>query len=293
MFKLGEYYEYEAKAIASYLKDAGIKVDQRITLSADTTENEYLEGRLSELRGEVEDIEVYERYLSALRSAFVKGATPDDFKERFLTELDPSFVEKRDLLNALENPAELSEEERAAACEKSEGLLGGLALEDLAEWIVAFEFAAETLSRNRIEPGVEIRDLLNDPILRISIDPENYEGDMPIKRTLSVEFDKQYDLYIDEFTSPLFEELDEEFQESYPREFLKIMALGILITDLVEDSPPGKINLQAFAERCEMDLEKEGDILSIDATDVAEDIARVLEKNGIIKMKGDTIKWKS
>jgi len=30
----------------------------------------------------------------------------------------------------------------------------------------------------------------------------------------------------------------------------------------------------------------------IDGTDVAEDIARVLEKNGVIKIKGDMIKWK-
>ncbi len=293
MLKLGEYYEYEAKAIVNYLKDAGIKVEQRIVLSAETTENEYLEGRLSELKGEIEDIEVYERYLSALKSAFAHGATPDDFKERYLTELDPSFAEKRNLLNSLENPGGLFEEERATACKNAEDLLGDLTLGNLAEWIVASEFAAETLSRNNVEQGVEIGDLLNDPILRISIDSEDYEGDMPIKRTLSVEFDKQYDLYIDEFTSPLFEELDEEFQESYPEEFLRIMALGILITDLVEDSPLGKIDLGTFAERCEMDLETEGDILSIDGTDVAEDIARVLEKNGIIKMKGDTIKWKS
>lgn len=292
MLKLGEYYEYDAKAIANYLKDAGIKVEQKIALSAETTENEYLEGRLSELKGEIEDIEVYERYLSALRAAFASGVTPDNIRDRFLTELDPSFAKKRDLIDSLENP-ELSEEERAAACEKAEDLLDDLAPENLAELIVASEFAIETLLLNDIEPGVEIGDRLDDPVLRIRVDSEDYEGNMPIKRTLSVEFDKQYGLYIDEFTSPLFEELDEEFQESYPEEFLKIMALGILITDLVEDSSPGKIDLETFAERCEMDLEKEGNILSIDGTDVAEDIARVLEKNGIIKMKGDTIKWKS
>jgi len=292
MLKLGEYYEYEAKAISNYLKDAGIKVEQRIALFAKTTENDYLEGTLSELKGEIEDIEVYERYLSALRAAFAKGATPDDFKERFLTELDPSFVEKRDLINSLENPAELSEEESAAACERAKDLLDNVAIGDLAEWIVAFDFAVTTLSRN-IEPGVEIGDRLNDPILRIRVDPEDYEGEKPIKRTLSVEFEKKFDLYIDEFTSALFEELDEEFQEDYSEEFLQIMALGILITDLVENSSSGKIDLEAFAERCELDLEKEGNILSIDGAEVAEDIARVLEKNGIIKVKGDTIKWKS
>ncbi len=293
MLKLGEYYEYEAKEISNYLKDAGIKVEQRIALSAETTENDYLEGTFSELKGEIEDIEVYERYLSALKAAFAKGATPDDFKERFLTELDPSFVEKRDLINSLENTAELSEEERATACERAKDLLDNPAIGDLAEWIVAFDFAATTLSRNNIEPGVEIGDRLNDPILRIRVDPEGYKGEKPIKRTLSVEFEKKYDLYIDEFTSALFEELDEELQEDYPEEFLQIMALGILITDLAENPSPDKIDLEAFAERCELDLEKEGDILSIDGAEAAEDIARVLEKNGIIKMKGNTIKWKS
>jgi len=294
MFKLGEYCEYEAKVISNYLKDAGIRLEQRIVLSAQTMQTDYLEGRLSELRGEVEDIEVYERYLSALKAALSKGATSDDFKSRYLTELDPAFREKRDLIvDSIENSAELSEEERAVAREGVKDLVDNLPLEDLAEWIIAFDFAVATLSRNDIEPGTEIGDRLNDPIVRIRVDAEDYKGDRPVKRTLSVEFEKIYDIYIDEFTSPLFEELDEEFQQSFPEEFLKIMALGILIADLVEESSPGKISLQAFSEMCELDFEKEGDILSIDATEVAEDIAKALEKNGILKLKGDVIKWKS
>lgn len=294
MFKLGEYCEYEAKVISNYLKDAGIRLEQRIALSAQTMQTDYLEGRLSELRGEVEDIEVYERYLSALKAALSKGATSDDFKSRYLTELDPAFREKRDLIvDSIENSAELSEEERAVAREGVKDLLDNLPLEDLAEWIIAFDFAVATLSRNDIEPGTEIGDRLNDPIVRIRVDAEDYKGDRPVKRTLSVEFEKIYDIYIDEFTSPLFEELDEEFQQSFPEEFLKIMALGILIADLVEESSPGKISLEAFSEMCELDFEKEGDILSIDATEVAEDIAKALEKNGILKLKGDVIKWKS
>ncbi len=293
MLKLGEYYEHDAKAIANYLKDAGIKVEQKIALSADTVDNEYLEGRLSELRGEIENIEVYERYLTALKAAMAKGATPENFKEIFLSELDTSYDDKRkQILDSIEHACELPEEERVEESKRVRGLLDDLEIKDLADWIIAFDFAATTLRRNKIEPGKEAGYVLDDPILRIRV-PEDYEGEMQINRTLSVEFEKQYNLYIDEFTSPLFEELDEEFRESYPEEFLKIMSLGILITDLVEDPSPGKIDLETFAKRCEMDLEKEGDILSINGTDVAEDIARVLEKNGIIKMKGDAIKWKS
>ena len=69
MFKLGEYCEGETKPIVNYLKDAGIKVEQRACLYAIPDASEYLEGRLSELRGEISDIETYERYLEALKAA--------------------------------------------------------------------------------------------------------------------------------------------------------------------------------------------------------------------------------
>jgi hypothetical protein len=51
--------------------------------------------------------------------------------------------------------------------------------------------------------------------------------------------------------------------------------------------------MDVFAERCDLELEREGNIVSIDGTNVAEEIARVLEKNGVIKIKGDMIKWKA
>jgi hypothetical protein len=51
--------------------------------------------------------------------------------------------------------------------------------------------------------------------------------------------------------------------------------------------------MESFAERCDLELENQGNILAIDGTDVAEEIARVLEKNGVIKVKGDMIKWRT
>ena len=62
---------------------------------------------------------------------------------------------------------------------------------------------------------------------------------------------------------------------------------------MVEEPSPGKIDMQAFSERCIIEMEKDGDILVIDGEETAEEIARVLEKNGIIKLKGETIKWKN
>ncbi len=95
MFKLGEYYEGETKPIVNYLKDARIKVEQKISLCAITDSSDFLEGRLSELRGEMKDIETYERYLEALKAALAKGATPDDLRDRFYCELDPVWAEKK------------------------------------------------------------------------------------------------------------------------------------------------------------------------------------------------------
>lgn len=294
MFKLGEYYEGETKPIVNYLKDAGIRVEQKTCLYAMTETSEYLEGRLSELRGEIKDIETYERYLAALRAALAKGATPDDLRDRFYSELDPVWAEKkRQVEEIFENPSALSDEEKEAARKKLNDLMEEINVKDVIEMAKAFDFAVTTLSRNEIEPNQDAGDRLNDPILRISVDPEEYEGDTRLKRTISFDLEKQYELYIDEFSTPFFDEIDEDFEESYPEEFFNIRALGILIRHLVEEPSPGKIDMDAFTDRCDLELEKDGNILSIDGMNVAEDIARVLEKNGIIKIKGDMIKWKA
>jgi len=76
---------------------------------------------------------------------------------------------------------------------------------------------------------------------------------------------------------------------------LSIAALGLLIEELVENPSEGKIDMESFAdERCvlEFQMGKEGTSMTIDASWAAEEIAKVLEKNDVIKIKGDTIKWK-
>lgn len=48
---------------------------------------------------------------------------------------------------------------------------------------------------------------------------------------------------------------------------------------------------EGFVERCFIDVGDEF-TLSIDASLAAEEIARSLEKRGILKIKGNSIKWK-
>jgi hypothetical protein len=295
MFKLGEYYEGETKPIVNYLKDAGIKVEQKICLYTILDSSDYLEGKLSKLRGEIKDIETYERYLEALRAALAKSATPDDVKDQFYCELDPVWAEKKrqaeDILMNLSSAP--SEEEKQATKKMLMEIMDEINTKDALEMAKAFDFAVMTLSRNEIMPDQEVGDRLADPILRIMVNLNDYKDHKLFRRTLFVDFEKQYELYIDEFSAPLYEEIDEEFEDSYPEEFFKIRILGILIKDLLEEASPGKIDMESFAERCDLELENEGNIISIDGTDVAGEIARVLEKNGVIKIKGDMVKWRT
>jgi len=53
------------------------------------------------------------------------------------------------------------------------------------------------------------------------------------------------------------------------------------------------MDMEAFRERCEFKMENnKGDLLEIDGSVAAEELAISLEKNGIIKVKGDSVKWK-
>jgi hypothetical protein len=255
---------------------------------------DYIEGRLSELKAVVKDIETYEGFLAVLKTTLAKGAKPDDFKDSFLSELDPRWVNRKDrLAEIIENLSAASDEGRPAGSDNPDEKLDELDLKCITTSVIAFDFAVATISRNDIEPGEDVGDRLGDPILRIRVNEEDYKDSDLLRSTVSVFLEKRSELFVDELTSSLFEDLDEEFDEDYPDESLRIMALGMLITDLLEEPSPGKIDMQAFSDRCIIEMEKDGDIIVIDGEEDAEEIARVLEKNGIIKLKGETIKWKN
>ena len=50
--------------------------------------------------------------------------------------------------------------------------------------------------------------------------------------------------------------------------------------------------MEAFSERCEFQMEDNGNLLDVSGRSAAEELARSLEKNDIIKVKGESIKWK-
>lgn len=281
MFKLGEYYEDEAKFIAGYLKDVGFKVEIKGSAEADIDITASIQGRLSELKGKIKILDKFERFLAALKAVVEKASTEESFGELFLTELDPGWKDKRDQFNRIQESGEEVDEETRQNLTRS-----------MAEWIVSTDFVEKVIENNEIKLGEPVEGRLDDPILSIPVNPDDYEDDPMLRKRIDVNLTKVYEVYLDEFYTSLFREIDDDFQEEYYREYLKIMSLGLLIDGLVEEQSKGKIDIEEFADRCVLEV-GDGDVLSIDGSLVAEEIARSLEKNGILKMKGNTIKWKA
>jgi hypothetical protein len=284
MFKLGEYDEDDAKSMAEYLKDAGFKVDIRGIIRARTDFTSSLQGKMSEMKGKLEGLEKHDRFLEAIRSTLEKASDQESFIELYLSELDPKW---RTRMEELKSPNELSDEQK-------EDIRVDLMI-SMAENLVATDFAENVVKINDIKPGEAPGGRLDDPLVSIPVPRNNLdlEEDPLLRKRLDIDLFKMQEVFIDEFHAPLFREIDEEFQGEYPDEYLQIVALGLLIDDLVENPIKGKIDMEDFIEMCILDIGEEEDIMSIDARDVAWDIARILEKNGVLKVKGNAIKWKA
>ena len=59
----------------------------------------------------------------------------------------------------------------------------------------------------------------------------------------------------------------------------------------MERAEKGKMDIDDFADLCYLEM-GDKNTMTVDASLVAEEIARSLEKTGMLKVKGDIIKWK-
>ncbi len=302
MFNLGEYDEEEAKEIRTFLSDARIRVELKPSLVVEKEETCSLHGRYSQLKDVAKDMSEYERYLSALKSVLPRSTTEEEFNELFMKELDPASMEKRDKILALcESRKRLSEDEKDSESEKiSEEEKESLDFSS-NEWLnflirsgKAEIFAKSVLSLNDIKIGETVENKLDDPLLDIPVDPSEYDPEPEqLKTTIEFHLEKSFEIYVDEFTTPLSSELDEEFSDLYPEEYESLRALGLLIEKLATSPTSRKMNFDEFIENCSIRLEDDDADLLIDGKDVAEDLAKVLEKSDVLKVKGDKVKWKS
>jgi len=288
MFKVGEYYEDEAKIVAAYLKDAGLKVDVKGLVVARTEYLACIQGKLSELKvklAEVEEmpelIETDERYLAALKATLEKGAVDETFRDIYLNELIPGWNETLDKIQVLkEAPEEIDEKTRDDI------------FSTMAECVMSIDFAEKVIELNELEFGSPVGNLLDDPVVSLSVDPNDFDPNEPmIFQRMEVNLEKKYEIAIDEFSASLFDKIDDEFQEEFAEEFLAIRSVGLVVMSIINASEKGKMDIEDFADLCNFES---GDRwhMSIDGSMVAEEIARSFEKAGMLKMKGSTIKWK-
>lgn len=290
MFKLGEYDEDEAADIAAHLKEAGVRVELKPSITAFMDSAVYLEGRESELRKRVEDFKVYDRYIRALKTALAEGADAEDFTDRYLSALDPSWKEKKEeTAGILEGGPIASEEEGVSPEEMMERAA------DLLEKLEALQFLDSALDLNEIDVEGDPRgELGDDPLLRIPVDPDDCDPDGELLRSvLSVHLDKQIEVRLDEMTTPLAKNVDDEFLCEHPEEYYMVTSIGMTIERLL--GPPGdsnKIDLDEFRGLLVFEEDMEDFVMTVDGTAVAEEIARTLKKEGVIKIKGDKIAWK-
>ena len=280
MFKLGEYYEEEATRVANYLRDAGFKVDVKGLVTAQSEFVAFLQGKASELRERNRILERHEKFISAMKAVLEKASNDEELMDLYLAELDPDWRTKRERMN---------EKDLEEADEKTRDEL----FESLAYSIVALDFAKDLYNLNDIKPGEPIGDLLDDPVINIHLKSQEADPEDPLlNERLEEDLEKMYVVSIDESSSALFRDIDEDYQKNYYQEYQLITALGLVVEDLLECPERGKMDIEDFAERCILDVGSRFTV-SVDASLVAEEIARSLEKRGMLKIKGNTIKWKA
>ena len=291
MFNLGEYDEEEAKEIRTFLIDAGIRVELKPSIVVMEEQTSSLHARQSLLKDVAKDMSEYEGYLSVLKSVLSRSTTEEEFDEFFMEELDPTMTEKRAKIMVLsENPDSLSEAEKESLEFNSTEWMGFLLKSGTARI-----FVDSVLSLNDIKIGEPVGDKLDDPLLDVPVNSSDYDPKPEqFKTTIEFHLEKAVGVYADEFTTPLSSELDEEFSDLYPEEYQNLRVLGLLIEKLATSPTSRKMDFGEFIENCTMRLKDEdGDDLLIDGKEVAEDLAKVLEKSDVVKVKGDKVKWKS
>jgi hypothetical protein len=289
MFKLGEYGEEEASTIADQLKEAGVKVDLKPSISAIMESAVYMEGRASQLRERIDDFTVYDRYIGAIKAALAEGVEAEEFADRYISILDPSWKGKiAEMAQFMEEGSIATEAPSVSPEEMMERATG------LLEKLEALQFLDAALELNDIDiEGAEV-ELGDDPLLRIIVDPESCDlEDELVSSILAVRLEKIVEIKVDELTTPLAKNVDDDFAIEYPEEYYKICSVGMTFERLLE--PPqgaNKIDVDEFRELLLFEEDMEDFTMMVDGTAVAEDIARTLKKEGVIKIKGDKIAWK-
>ena len=293
MIKLGDYREDEAKQLISYLSKAKIKYDTRVHFIIDHFKTDCLEGRLSELKEVLKDTQRVEQTIKILKSVLGQRPEPGKFKELFLKEYNPLRENEKSQIAEILNKVSGNFQ---ALDENDKNKISQIFLKASDDEQSYYE-ATSVLHRNKIEIGEEIADRLDDPIVRATrnLKELGLERDHPlVRQTVIISAQKEVEVFIDEFSTILASrgDFDAGFFERFPAECSKISVLGSLLSELSNRPSSGKLSMDEFTDKCAKEFDNNGYLIIADFLEYASDLARILEKNGLIKVKGNSIKWK-
>jgi len=293
MIKLGQYSNDQARCLIADLNKAKIKYDTRIHFMIDHIKLDCLEGRLSELKEVLKDTQKIEKTLTILKSVLSLRPEPDKFKELFFREYNPLRQSEKDqiaeiLKKASGNFNALDENDRNCVSQIF------LKASDDEQ---SFYEAKSILSKNKIEIGEEIGGRLDDPIVRITRNLAELgleRGHPLVRQTVIISAQKEIEVFIDELSTilALNGNFDASFFDRFPAECSKISFLGSLLKELANRPSSRKLSMDEFTEKCAKEFDNNGNIIIADFQEYAADLARILEKNGLVKIKGNSIKWK-
>ncbi|MDD4162861.1 MAG: hypothetical protein PHW87_10340 [Methanothrix sp.] len=293
MIKLGDYREDEAKQLISYLSKAKIKCDTRVHFIIDHFKTDCLEGRLSELKEVLKDTQRVEQTIKILKSVLGQRPEPGKFKELYLKEYNPLRENEKSQIAEILNKVSGNFQ---ALDENDKNKISQIFLKASDDEQSYYE-ATSVLHRNKIEIGEEIADRLDDPIVRATrnLKELGLERDHPlVRQTVIISAQKEVEVFIDEFSTILASrgDFDAGFFDRFPAECSKISVLGSLLSELSNRPSSGKLSMDEFTDKCAKEFDNNGYLIIADFLEYASDLARILEKNGLIKVKGNSIKWK-
>jgi hypothetical protein len=293
MIKLGDYGEDEARKLITDLSKAKIKYDTRIHFTIDHIKTDCLEGRFSELKEVLKDTQKIEQTLNILKTVLGQRPEPDKFRDLFLKEYNPLREnEKNQMVEIL---SKVSGNFKALD-ENDKNRVSQIFLKASDDEQSYYE-ATSVLHRNKIEIGEEIAGRLDDPIVRATrnLKELGLKRDHPlVRQTVIISAQKEVEVFIDEFSTVLAlkGDFDASFFDRFPVECSKISVLGSLLNELANRPSFRKMSMDEFTEKCAKEFDNSGNLIIANFQDYAADLARILEKNGLVKVKGNSIKWK-
>lgn len=282
-----------AKKLITDLSKAKIRYDTRIHFKIDHFKTDCLEGKFSELKEVLKDTQKIEQLLNILKSVLDLGPEPDKFKELFFKEYNP--LRENEKSQMAEILSKVSGNFKALD-ESDKNTVSQIFLKASDDEQSYYE-ATSILHRNKIEIGEEIAGRLDDPLIRATrnLKKLGLERDHPlVKQTVIISAQKEVGVFIDEFSTilALKGDLDAGFFDRFPAECTKISVLGSLLNELANRPSSGRMSMDEFTEKCAKEFDNSGNLIIADFQEYAADLARILEKNGIVKVKGNFIKWK-